>query len=126
MSQNDPFIMVRDAVSKSMTETEELFNRWRDIHTKPYLGSTQELAEVTKQLRERLKGIEWDLEDLDETVKVVESNPDRYRVDTSELKRRKIFIYNSAAKVKVTNVLLVNKEVNNYIVLSGSTKRVRC
>ncbi|KAI6647201.1 hypothetical protein LOD99_12198 [Oopsacas minuta] len=106
MSQNDPFIMVRDAVSKSLVETEDIFQRWTDIHSKPYLGSVQELGQVTKQLRERLKGIEWDLEDLDETVKVVESNPERYRVDPGELNRRKVFISKSASRVKVTQLFI--------------------
>ena len=101
MTQNDPFIMVRDAVSKSLIETEDIFNRWKDIHSKPYLGSVQELGQLTKQLRERLKGVEWDLEDLDETVKVVESNPERYRVETEELNRRKGFILKSSTRVKV-------------------------
>ena len=101
MSHNDPFLMVRDAVTKSLNETEDIFQRWQDIQSKPYLGGAQELAQVTKQLRERLKGMEWDLEDLDETVRVVEANPERYRVDADELSRRKLFISRSTGRVKV-------------------------
>ena len=102
MAQSDPFIMVRDAVSKSLAETEDIFLRWKEIQSKPYLGSVQELGQLTKQLREKLKGIEWDLEDLDETVRVVESNPQRYRVETEELNRRKGFVNRSSSRVKVT------------------------
>ena len=40
----------------------------------------QEYEWTTKELRSALKSIEWDLEDLAETVTVVESTPNKFRV----------------------------------------------
>ena len=122
MTQNDPFIMVRDAVSKSLIETEDIFLRWKEIQSNPYLGSVQELGQLTKQLRERLKGIEWDLEDLDETVRVVESNPERYRLNPEELSRRKGFIVKSSSRVKVQtfNVIRNNRGPWKYVRINRS------
>uniref|UniRef100_H2YIF2 t-SNARE coiled-coil homology domain-containing protein n=1 Tax=Ciona savignyi TaxID=51511 RepID=H2YIF2_CIOSA len=54
---------------------------------------------VSNDLRNGLRSIEWDLEDLDETIGIVESNPTKFRIDASELGTRREFI--SATRTRV-------------------------
>ena len=39
-----------------------------------------------------LRSIEWDLEDLEETVQIVEQNPRKFRLDINEIQERNRFI----------------------------------
>ncbi len=51
------------------------------------------------ELRNALRSIEWDLEDLDDTVQIVEKNPAKFRIDASELAVRKNFIAHTKTEV---------------------------
>ena len=50
----------------------ELFGRWHDGRE---TRSAEELEWAATELRNALRSIEWDLEDLDDTVGIVEKNP---------------------------------------------------
>ena len=58
----------------------------------------QEWAET--ELRNALRSIEWDLEDLDDTVQIVEKNPAKFRIDGGELAVRKSFIAQTREEVR--------------------------
>ena len=47
---------------------------------------------TTNELRNSIRSIEWDLEDLDETIGIVESNPRKFSLDPSEVINRKQFV----------------------------------
>lgn len=46
-----------------------------------------------------LKSIGWDLEDLSETISLVEENPTRFKIDSQELTQRKQFVKETTKKV---------------------------
>lgn len=46
------------------------------------------------------RSIEWDLEDLEDTIKIVEKNPSKFRMDSTELSARKSFISQIRAEVR--------------------------
>ena len=56
------------------------------------LRSIEEQEWAATELRNALRSIEWDLEDLDDTVQIVEKNPAKFRIDAAELAVRKGFI----------------------------------
>merc|ERR1711894_640202 len=63
------------------------------------LRSAEEQEWSTTELRNSLRSIEWDLEDLDDTVQIVEKNPAKFRIDSSELLVRKAFIQQTRDEV---------------------------
>ncbi|XP_067662610.1 syntaxin-6-like isoform X2 [Haliotis asinina] len=63
-------------------------------------GSKEELEWTTNELRNSLRSIEWDLEDLEETVGIVEKNPKKFKIDEYELKERRNFIDKTKWTVK--------------------------
>ena len=55
--------------------------------------------QTTVHLHKFNRSIEWDLEDLDDTVQIVEKNPAKFRIDGAELGVRKGFIASTRDEV---------------------------
>ena len=99
MADSDPFIVVKEEVEQSVTQADKLYARWKELYTQAD-ADMQEFEYITNELRTNLKSIEWDLEDLDETVTIVEQSPDRFKITQEEVRQRKKFISDTRAKVK--------------------------
>ncbi|KAG8436803.1 hypothetical protein GDO86_007765 [Hymenochirus boettgeri] len=117
MSMEDPFFVVRGEVQKAVNTAQGLFQRWMDLLQDPSSSTREELDWTTNELRNNLRSIEWDLEDLDETINIllnldfkymflnsflciVESNPRKFSLDPAELRQRKAFIGETRQCVK--------------------------
>lgn len=96
----DPFFVVKDEVQKALVTARTLFARWRELQEDPTLVSRQEIEYTTNELRNSLRSIEWDLEDLEETVSIVEKNPKKFKIDEYELGDRRSFIERTRASIK--------------------------
>lgn len=55
-------------VQKNAEASKALYNRWCELADQPGHGSKEEYDWTTNELRNRLRSIEWDLEDLEETI----------------------------------------------------------
>ncbi|XP_018116468.1 syntaxin-6 isoform X2 [Xenopus laevis] len=100
MSMEDPFFVVRGEVQKAVNTAQGLFQRWTDLLQDPSISTREELDWTTNELRNSLRSVEWDLEDLDETISIVESNPRKFSLDQAELWQRKAFINETRQCVK--------------------------
>lgn len=106
----DPYFSVRDEVKKTLASAQQLYERWQLISRR---GSTtasgeNEMSWVTGELKNALRSIEWDLEDLEETLGIVEKNPRKFRLDASEVQTRRQFVESSRSFVKEVTVQLDN------------------
>ena len=55
-----------------MSETAKaLYHRWKELVENPQSGLKEELDWTTNELRNSLRSIEWDLEDLEETINIL-------------------------------------------------------
>lgn len=72
MSIEDPFFVVKEEVQKAIQTSQNLHDRWSELVSNPKSVSKEELEWTTSELRNSLRSIEWDLEDLEETVGIVE------------------------------------------------------
>ncbi|KAK2835126.1 hypothetical protein Q5P01_015610 [Channa striata] len=111
MSMEDPFFVVKGEVLKAVNAAQSLHHRWLELLQGAGGASKEELDWTTNELRNSLRSIEWDLEDLDETInilyhrgrvieRIVESNPKKFNLDTTELSKRKDFITSTRQTVK--------------------------
>lgn len=91
MALEDPFFVVKDEVLKALLKTRDLFESWRlgqeclaseNGGDGAFLRTAEEQEWATTELRNSLRSIEWDLEDLDDTVQIVEKNPAKFRIDS--------------------------------------------
>lgn len=101
MALEDPFFVVKDEVLKALLKTRDLYETWR----LSVEGEGREFRSVEEQdwaateLRNSLRSIEWDLEDLEDTIQIVEKNPSKFRIDSVELSSRKYFIQQTRDEV---------------------------
>ncbi|XP_070779439.1 syntaxin-10 isoform X3 [Enoplosus armatus] len=80
MSLEDPFFVVKGEVQKALSRARGLFDRWEELLQDGTQVSRDELDWSTNELRNCLRAIDWDLEDLSETINIVESNPGKFKL----------------------------------------------
>eukprot|EP00730_Choanoeca_flexa_P014275 TRINITY_DN6181_c0_g1_i3.p1 TRINITY_DN6181_c0_g1~~TRINITY_DN6181_c0_g1_i3.p1 ORF type:complete len:248 (+),score=52.04 TRINITY_DN6181_c0_g1_i3:100-843(+) len=95
----DPFLVVKEEVEASIKNAKSLYERWQALYNDKR-ADEDEFKWTTKELRTTLKGIEWDLDDLGETVAIVEREPERFNLPASEIEARKRFIRQTGEMVK--------------------------
>ncbi|XP_035189383.1 syntaxin-6 [Oxyura jamaicensis] len=100
MSMEDPFFVVKGEVQKAVNTAQGLFQRWTELLQDPSIATREEIDWTTNELRNNLRSIEWDLEDLDETISIVEANPRKFNLDATELGVRKAFITSTRQVVR--------------------------
>ncbi|XP_078387463.1 syntaxin-10 [Cetorhinus maximus] len=100
MSLEDPFFVVKGEVQKAVNTARGLYQRWCELLEDTHSVSKEEYDWTTNELRNSLRSIEWDLEDLDETIGIVESNPRKFKIETAELQERKAFVVKTRQTVK--------------------------
>ncbi|KAH8372270.1 hypothetical protein KR093_010860, partial [Drosophila rubida] len=86
-------------VFKALNKTRGLYLRWRELGE----NGGAEVEWTTTELRNSLRSIEWDLEDLEDTINILfanKSNPTKFRIDNRELSSRRHFIDNTRDEVK--------------------------
>ncbi|XP_032906644.1 syntaxin-10 [Amblyraja radiata] len=100
MSLDDPFFVVKGEVQKAVNSARGLYQRWCELLQDTHSVGKEEYDWTTNELRNSLRSIEWDLEDLDETIGIVESNPRKFKIEPGELFERKAFVVQTRQTVK--------------------------
>eukprot|EP00462_Mataza_sp_D1_P000329 CAMPEP_0175095756 /NCGR_PEP_ID=MMETSP0086_2-20121207/4345_1 /TAXON_ID=136419 /ORGANISM="Unknown Unknown, Strain D1" /LENGTH=234 /DNA_ID=CAMNT_0016369065 /DNA_START=114 /DNA_END=818 /DNA_ORIENTATION=+ len=91
-AKQDPFYVVKGKVEKLVIVLKQDYGRWRDLLDNSDDGGGQ-FEELSKKLRMHLQTITVDLNDLQQTVGIVEKYRARFQdIDDDELGRRRKFI----------------------------------
>ncbi|XP_053490184.1 syntaxin-6 isoform X3 [Ictalurus furcatus] len=120
MSMEDPFFVVKGEVQKAVNTAQGLYQRWTELLQDPGSATKEEIDWTTNELRNSLRSIEWDLEDLDETISIVEANPRKFNLDSVELNKRKAFITSTRQTVKE-----MKDQMASPLAMSQSDKKSR-
>lgn len=86
----DPFFAVKEEVDHAVAVVVDLHKKWRELP-----GSSQKADEyewTSSELLSGLRSIEWDLQDLEDTVSIVEGNRQKFQLDEADVQARKDFI----------------------------------
>mmetsp|Transcript_27973 Transcript_27973/g.63291 ORF Transcript_27973/g.63291 Transcript_27973/m.63291 type:complete len:264 (-) Transcript_27973:550-1341(-) len=87
---SDPFHAVKAEVTSSVGAAETLVTRWQQLEGDK--KAKDERARLRQQLGDLLLNVNADLDDLNETITVVERQRSRFRIDDAELRSRKTFV----------------------------------
>ncbi|XP_073910081.1 syntaxin-10 isoform X1 [Castor canadensis] len=79
-------------VQKAVNTARGLHQRWRELLHEDAAAGREELDWTTNELRNGLRSVEWDLEDLEETIGIVEANPSKFNLPAGDLQERKVFV----------------------------------
>uniref|UniRef100_A0A452F4N1 Syntaxin 10 n=1 Tax=Capra hircus TaxID=9925 RepID=A0A452F4N1_CAPHI len=127
MSLEDPFFVVRGEVQKAVNTARGLYQRWCELLQESAVVGREELDWTTNELRNSLRSIEWDLEDLEETIDIlgVEANPGKFKLPAGDLQERKVFVQRMRESVQemkdhmVSPAAVTFMERNNREMLTG-------
>lgn len=98
---------------KALTKTRTLYERWRTGDDGAESRTSEEQEWTATELKNSLRSIEWDLEDLEDTIQIVEKNPTKFRIEASELAVRKGFIESTKEEVRLMKERLTNQSRGN-------------
>lgn len=96
----DPYYTLQDEVLKNIDAAKLIYNDWIVSSS---TGTTSELAD---NLRHLLRSIEWDLEDIQETVCIVEEDPPRFHLSHNDIFSRQQFLREARNIVKAVKTQL--------------------
>jgi syntaxin 6 len=90
-TMRDPFYSVKDKIQSSIQSLRGDFEEWERLSLK-----SPDYQSLTKKVRSAITGIKEDLNDLQETIKIVEENRTRFpSIDDRELDSRRDFVTNT-------------------------------
>jgi hypothetical protein len=79
-------------VQHSFSVVDELHKRWKEILKSASGKGSEEYKWTTSELLSGLRSIEWDLQDLNETIGIVQANRAQFGLSDAEVKARKAFV----------------------------------
>lgn len=63
------FVLPNSEVTKALNRTRSLHQRWKDLQCQEVVfSSKEEYHRTSTELRNSIRSIEWDLEDLEDTI----------------------------------------------------------
>ncbi|XP_066469508.1 syntaxin-10 [Tiliqua scincoides] len=115
MSLEDPFFVVKGEVQKAANTASGLYQRWCQLLQETPVVSKEEFDWTTNELRNSLRSIDWDLEDLEETICIVESNPRKFKIEPSEVAARRSFVTEMRASIKEMRDHISSPEAQPFV-----------
>ncbi|KAI8892610.1 syntaxin 6, N-terminal-domain-containing protein [Globomyces pollinis-pini] len=100
---DDPFFIVKREVEQSLTQVSNMF-------TQRNSPQNQNNKRTDNDIRDRLQNIVADLDELDDTIKIVQGNPARFKIDKREIDDRKSFVGNTRKLIEDMRFRLNTKE----------------
>ncbi|KAF2436863.1 hypothetical protein EJ08DRAFT_691176 [Tothia fuscella] len=99
-ADEDPFLQVQTDVLSLLNQTRPLFSSYLRIRSSASSANSPELREARNDLETTLKDLSSDLEDLVESVRVVEQDPYRYGLEIDEVERRRRLVEEVGGEVE--------------------------
>ena len=93
----DPGCAIQDEVERGMASMIEQHTTWLDLCAAGQRG--EEFEWRTAELLSCLRAIEWDLQDLEDAVSIVEGNRKKFSLDDDAIATRKTFIETIRSKI---------------------------
>jgi len=118
-SLGDPFHAVRGEVLASVDQIEGIFREYERAR-----GAGAATGHLAGKIKDAIRTVEWDLQDLDETIRVVEQNPSRFRIGEAEVVDRRSFVSSTRTRVEAIRQHVVaseRAEVDSSLMGNGST-----
>ncbi|XP_022707298.1 syntaxin-6-like isoform X3 [Varroa jacobsoni] len=86
----DPYPACKEDITRALDKSRLLFNQWTQL--KLQSKSKEEVEWTSNELRNSLRSVDWDIEDLEETENSLEKNPRRFKLSREEVLARREFI----------------------------------
>ena len=101
---SDPFNVGKDELDKTILNTKSYVEAFT-------INNDNNL--IIESIRTNLKSIDWDVQDLEETIKITSKHPEKFNLTNNDLENRNIFINETKEFVQNTYNIINNSYNNN-------------
>lgn len=89
----DPFYVVKDKVETNAKRIKVDMERWKDLLETTNTATNKDFISLTNTMKTNIKRLKGDIQDLSQTIDIVEKSRVRFRdIDDEELGTRKLFV----------------------------------
>mmetsp|Transcript_10675 Transcript_10675/g.26142 ORF Transcript_10675/g.26142 Transcript_10675/m.26142 type:complete len:278 (-) Transcript_10675:238-1071(-) len=99
-ASSDPFYVAKEEIESGLRSVQQLFNKFREETRNPAASSASSSGKLGNEILSEIKQLQYDLQDVETTIGIVEANPGKFRVDQRELQGRKQFLQQTERSLK--------------------------
>jgi len=116
----DPYFIVKADVERALVNLGRLHEKYLEVLGNE--GKDRSPAEekgvanpidIRGDIKTALRDVQYDIEDIEETVRIVEANPKKFKITPTEIDARKRFISSSKEKLAVVELAVRNTKASN-------------
>lgn len=125
--EHDPFYVVKEDVLIKLEMTDDSLLRYqRTVENTDTAVNTHDVKETKKQLRRHTKNVESTLRDLSSTLRLVETQRDRFpNISDAELYERRTFVCTCADRIKHTRAEMNAEAIRTKLMSDERAKAQR-
>ena len=120
----DPYFIVKADVERALNNLSNLYDSYQKLanNSSPTNG-LKEVNDVRGEIKTALRDVQYDIEDIEETVRIVEANPKKFKITPAEVESRKQFISISKDKLQSIESAIRNTKSPNKIARDQAGKK---
>ena len=93
-------------MEKALATVNQLYVRWKELQESSNSMNKEEHTWTATEIKNNIRSIEWDLEDLTETISIVESNPSKFNLSLIDIEQRQDFISKTRNNIKTIKEII--------------------
>ncbi|KAJ5075317.1 syntaxin 10 [Anaeramoeba ignava] len=97
---NDPYFLIKAEAEQLYPNIEALFDRWQQLVKTSNTTTNDEFEWTSNELNKSIRSYEWYLQELEDTIKIISTNPEKYKINDTELETRKGFVSSGKEKIQ--------------------------
>lgn len=99
-SATDPYYVAKDEVQSAIKKVQGLHDEWKCLLQSENTAKSARFQELHSEIAAELRHLDYDLQDITETIRVVEENRGKFKFDDGEVASRKDFVQASRSAVQ--------------------------
>lgn len=99
-SAKDPYYVARDEVQLVIQKVQSMHDEWRRLLHSENTAKSVRFQELHSEIAGELHQLDFDLQDITETIRMVEDNRAKFKFDDAEVASRREFVKASRGAVK--------------------------
>ena len=119
----DPYFIVKSDVERALENLTKLHDSFNKSQSNSHSNGFKEINDIRGEIKTALRDVQYDIEDIEETVRIVEANPKKFKINSNEINSRKQFIEASKDKLKIVDAAIRNAKTTNGVTNDFSKKK---
>mmetsp|Transcript_22645 Transcript_22645/g.51786 ORF Transcript_22645/g.51786 Transcript_22645/m.51786 type:complete len:247 (-) Transcript_22645:101-841(-) len=100
MATDDPYYTARDEVQRNIKKTKEMMQEWQVKLTSENTAKSKQFQDLHADLQGEIQSLQYDLQDIADSIEMVEKNRVRFKLDDREISSRKAWLRDSRSAVQ--------------------------